>query len=309
MINIDQKQFPRSSVFIGELESLNDRFIVAQIKTMLNNFGDEYVTFLEKVLFLANTSKVSPVDSILDYTTVFLREQVRFQQTDSYSHESFDEVYDEVYNNPDVMEGFYLDGLLLTQACWEIHYHIHRFFCNHFLPRCKGKAQGLEIGFGHGLYLYEILQQCQNKGWARCVIYGLDISEYSLKYATRLLKQSFSEDLFILKIGDIQNELNFPEQSMEFGLMAEVIEHIHSPDQALLRMRHCLKSDSPLYVVTPMNSNAVDHITNFQSIDEIEKLIISTGFVLETKEVFSVKQFQPESKDRTETLCAVFRAL
>jgi ubiquinone/menaquinone biosynthesis C-methylase UbiE len=137
----------------------------------------------------------------------------------------------------------------------------------------------------------------------------LDISEYSLKYATRLLKQSFSENSFTLKIGDIQKKLDFPEQSMEYGLMAEVIEHIHHPDQALIRMKHCLKPDSPLYVVTPMNSNAVDHITNFQSINEIEELIISAGFVLETKEIFSVKQFQPESKDKTETLCAVFRKI
>jgi hypothetical protein len=161
---IDKELFPRSAVFTSELESLKDRFIVPQIKTMINRFGNEYIVFLEKVLFLTSISNVLSVDAILDYTMVFLREQIRFQQTESYSHESFDEVYDDVYNNPDVMEGFYLDGLLLTQACWEIHYHIHRFFQEQFLPRCKGKKQGLEIGFGHGLYLYEILQQCQNRG-------------------------------------------------------------------------------------------------------------------------------------------------
>jgi ubiquinone/menaquinone biosynthesis C-methylase UbiE len=144
-------------------------------------------------------------------------------------------------------------------------------------------------------------------GGPHCGVYGIDISVYSLKYATRLLKQSFSEDLFTLKIGDIQKELDFPKQSMEFGLMAEVIEHIHHPDKALLRIRHCLKSDSPLYVVTPMNSNAMDHITNFQSVDDIENLVVAAGFVMETKEIFSVKQFQPESQDKTETLCAVFR--
>jgi 2-polyprenyl-3-methyl-5-hydroxy-6-metoxy-1,4-benzoquinol methylase len=96
---------------------------------------------------------------------------------------------------------------------------------------------------------------------------------------------------------------------MEFGLMAEVIEHIHHPDQALQRMKRCLKPDSPLYVVTPMNSNAMDHITNFQSVDEIEQLIISAGFAVESKKIFSVKQFQMESKDKTETLSAVFRSL
>jgi hypothetical protein len=160
---INKEKFPRSQMFVSELESLNDRFIVPQIQTMINDFGNEYIHFLEKVLFLASISGISPVDAILDYTMVFLREQVRFQQTENYSHDSFSDVYDEVYNNPDVMEGFYLDGLLLTQACWEIHYHIHRFFQNQFLPRCKGKKQGLEIGFGHGLYLYEILKQCQNR--------------------------------------------------------------------------------------------------------------------------------------------------
>jgi ubiquinone/menaquinone biosynthesis C-methylase UbiE len=123
------------------------------------------------------------------------------------------------------------------------------------------------------------------------------------------LKQSFSENLFSLSIGDIQKELNFPEQSMEFGLMPEVMEHIQNPDRALLRMRHCLKPDSPFYVVTPMNSSAVDHITNFQSIDEIEKLVTSAGFAVETKEIFSVKQFQPESNDKTEIFVAVFHAI
>ncbi|MDR2441805.1 MAG: class I SAM-dependent methyltransferase [Planctomycetaceae bacterium] len=305
---IDKEKFPHSQMFVNELESLNDRFIIPQIKTMIKRFGNDYIAFLEKILLLASKSSVSSVDAILDFTASLLKEQVRFKQTERYSRESFSEVYDEVYNNPDVMEGFYLDGLLLTQACWEIHYHIHRFFQNQFLPQCKGKKQGIEIGFGHGLYLYEILQQSQNSR-ERIRVYGVDISQYSLKYATRLLKQSFSEKLFTLAIGDIQNELNFPEQSMEFGLMPEVMEHIQNPDHALLRMRRCLKPDSPLYVVTPMNSNAIDHITNFQSVEEIEKLVISAGFAVETKEIFSIKQFQPESNDATETFVAVFRAI
>jgi hypothetical protein len=163
MFDINRNQFPQSVAFVDELNSLQDRFIAPQIQTMAKDFGNEYLQFLEKILALSSVSGVSPIDAILDYTTVFLREQVRFQQTENYSHDSFTEVYDEVYNNPDVMEGFYLDGLLLTQACWEIHYHIHRFFQNQFLPKCKGKKQGLEIGFGHGLYLYKILEQSQER--------------------------------------------------------------------------------------------------------------------------------------------------
>lgn len=300
---IDTTVYPKASVFYDELRSCRDRFIVPQIESLIRQFGDAYLTFLEKVLGLASVSGVSPVDAILDYTTAFLREQVRFQQTASYSHDSFDDVYNEVYNNSEVMEGFYLDGLLLTHPCWEIHYHIHRFFLDSFLPRCKGKKQGFEIGFGHGLYLYELLELAGVEK-----VFGKDISEFSLKYASRLLTQTFSPDRLSLAIGDIQKGLDFSDVSMEFGLMSEVLEHIHGPDQALAAAKRCLRPNSPLYVVTPVNSNAVDHITNFQSVEEIERIVVAAGFTVAEKKIFSIKQFQQDSNDRTETFCAVCTA-
>jgi len=300
---IDTTVYPKAAAFDKELRSLRDRFIVPQIESMIRQFGYVYLAFLEKVLYLAGLSGVSPVDAILEYTMTFLREQVRFQQTESYSHDSFDDVYDDVYNNSEVMEGFYLDGLLLTQACWEIHYHIHRFFLDSFLPCCRGKQQGFEIGFGHGLYLYELLELADV-----ATVYGRDVSEFSVKYASRLLTQAFSADRFSLAVGDIQQGLDLPEQSMEFALLPEVLEHIHRPDRVLATVKRRLKPGSPLYVVTPMNSNAVDHITNFQSVDEIEGLIVSAGFTIEEKKTFSVRQFQSESNDITETFCAVCTA-
>jgi SAM-dependent methyltransferase len=297
--------YPRAAVFYAELVKIKDRFIVPQIDAMIKKFGDEYsneyCAFLEKVLTLQSASGVDPVDAILDYTMTFLREQARFQQTNNYSNNSFDTVYDEVYNNPEVMEGFYLDGLLMTQCCWEIHYHIHRFFLESFVPRCKGKQQGFEIGFGHGLYLYDILELAGVEK-----VYGRDISPSSLRYATRLLSLAGTPAQFDLQIGDIQKGLDFADESMEFALMPEVIEHIHHPEQAVERVRKCLKSGAPLFVVTPMNSNAVDHITNFKSVSEIEDMITAAGFSVAEKKVFTIKEFQPDSNDITETFVGVF---
>jgi ubiquinone/menaquinone biosynthesis C-methylase UbiE len=136
-------------------------------------------------------------------------------------------------------------------------------------------------------------------------VFGIDISEYSLKYATRLLKQKFNENQFSLNLGDIQKGLDIPSQSMEFGLMAEILEHIHKPEAAIGRMKNVLKPCSPLWIVVPINGNAMDHITNYQSPNEVELLMTNNGFDIDCQNVFSVKQFNPKSKDKTEIYVAV----
>jgi len=48
--------YPWAAMFYNELRSLHDRFIAPQIESMVQQFGDEYLGFLEKVLGQASAS-------------------------------------------------------------------------------------------------------------------------------------------------------------------------------------------------------------------------------------------------------------
>ena len=99
----------------------------------------------------------NPSQALLEYTLAYLKEQARFLKTGEYSNSDFDDVLRDVYANPEVMEKFYLAGLMLTHAFWPIHFDMHEFFVHEFVPLVPNEATGAEYGFGHGLYLLDVL--------------------------------------------------------------------------------------------------------------------------------------------------------
>jgi len=68
------------------------------------------------------------VDNFIALSQEFLNLQAELERTGKYHHGSFQVVKREIYDNPAVMEGRYLPGLLLSQAFWINHQKILRFF-------------------------------------------------------------------------------------------------------------------------------------------------------------------------------------
>jgi ubiquinone/menaquinone biosynthesis C-methylase UbiE len=243
----------------------------------------------------------SPVESLAEYTVMYLKEQIRFEKTGQYASNDFDDVRRAVYENPEVMRRFYLEGLMLTHAFWPIHLDIHGMFTAAFLPRVSDGGVGLEVGFGHGLYLLEILTE---RPHTRTESY--DISPYSLEYARRLLAVSGIPALrFELAIADVRERLPLADASRSWAVFAEVLEHIPNPKEALAELARVLAPGAPLFATTVLFSSAIDHITQFHSDAEVRGLLESAGFDITDARAFAVKDYVRSTNDRTIDLAYV----
>ena len=198
-----------------------------------------------------------------------------------------------LYDNEEKMLNIYLPGLILAHAVTILVYTKCHLFFNEFLNKIKPGAVGVDVGFGEGFYLLEIMENIKN---SKC--YGFDISAHSLKFAPRLFQQAgIDEKRYTLSLGDIRKNLLLEDNSMDFAVIAEVIEHITNPENALSELSRVLKKDGLLFLSTVKDSNHMDHITNFPSSEYVEEMIENAGFKVMAKSIQRNQDDFPDSKD------------
>jgi hypothetical protein len=248
---------------------------------------DEFWPEAERLVAISEAIGSQPALALVEYTVAYLKEQIRFLQTKEYTHTDFESARREVYDNPEVMEKFYLDGLMLTHAFWPIHLDIHRFFRDEFLTRVPNAGVGAEFGFGHGLYLLDVLR-ARPDTTAR----GYDISEFSVKYAGKLLRHGgIATDRFQLGLADVRVPL--PAAPGEFGwaVFAEIMEHIPDPLTSLRYLRACMAPGSPAFITTVLNSNAIDHLYLFTHVDQVRTMLQEAGFAILAERALKVADY------------------
>lgn len=119
----------------------------------------------------------------------------------------------------------------------EIFRHYQEFF---HLYRIKSSDKVLEIGSGGGAALRFI----QSAG---CEYYPLDISSFNLKK----IKEKNIRNVFPVS-GDTYS-LPFNDDSFDFIILSEVLEHLAEPVTALTEIKRVLKKEGRLVVSVPYN--------------------------------------------------------
>ncbi len=295
--------YPGAAELVGNLRSTMGRLITGPIDWLAQERGEGFWKQAEWLADLSRKMDGNPCESLAEYTVMILKEQIAFQATGEYSASDFDEVRRTVYDNPDVMRAFYLEGLMLTHAFWPIHYDIHTFFRDDFLSSVPEGSVGFELGYGHGLYLLEIL--CHRQGTSTT---SFDISEHSQHYARRLLGVAgIAEDRFDLKLGDAREALDLEDSSQDWAVCAEVLEHIPDPRYALEQLARTLKGGALLFATTVLDSNAIDHLYQFADQEEVKALFAETGFEVVAERVLKVRDYFPKSSDPTVDLAYICR--
>src|SRR4051812_42233863 len=84
---------------------------------------------------------------------VTLPEEIHFRRHGTYRLTTFEDAERECYSNAEYMNR-YMNGLLVSDIVWSNHAHAFASFVNDYLPRLKPDADHLEIGPGHGMFLY-----------------------------------------------------------------------------------------------------------------------------------------------------------
>ncbi|MDI9256923.1 class I SAM-dependent methyltransferase [Flavobacterium sedimenticola] len=253
-------------------------------------YYDFTTPFLKKYLaLLASENKTLDfaVACYLNMIADMNSETVAFFRTGKYSSTTFSEVNERVYANPEIME-YYMHGLLLSQFLWKHHYDSFRFFYEN-LPKYVDNTQNyLEIGAGHGLYLNKALSVFDEKTPFTVV----DISQTSIDLARKF--NTNNKVAFVVKdIFDFGDSDTF-----DFICMGEVLEHVEEPLKLLQKLRKMLTSGGTLFLTTPTNAPAIDHLYLFNNVQEIRDLITEAGFSIESEMEFPSEQASPEKIEK-----------
>jgi len=211
----------------------------------------------------------------------FLEEELIFRRTGKYRLATFRDAYEQVYSRHDYMSR-YVRGILISQLVWHPHALAFEFFRSRFLALCPPGSRHLEIGPGHGLFLYFASQSPNITG-----LEAWDVSESSIS-ATRsaLTKLGVSMDVKLT----LQDVLAASPATAPFdsAIISEVLEHLEHPERALATLRASLRPGGRLFINAPVNSPAPDHIYLWSSPDEFVTWVRAQDFEIEASEYYPV---------------------
>lgn len=200
-----------------------------------------------------------------------LLETAYFQKYKTYRHSKFEEVANEVYYNNTFMSA-YMYGVLITLFFWPNHLNLYRFFCK-TLPRNK-LGHYLEIGPGHGYFFKKAVELGDFESYL-----GIDLSNSSIQQTKNLLASFSHEKKVNLYCEDF---FNFPFEGQQFDalVMGEVLEHVERPQDFLKKIASLAKKDSYIFITTCLHAPIVDHIYEFNNLEEIEHLFLENGLII-----------------------------
>lgn len=245
-----------------------------------NEFLNRYVELLQN----ENKTLDYSIDCYLQMIADVNYESVQFFQTGEYTSKSFEEVNKRVYDNPAVME-YYMHGLLLSQFLWTHHYDILLYFNKVISENSDKIKRYLEVGGGHGLYISEAIKLIGPGAHYDLV----DISKSSIEIAKKMIGND--------KVNYILSDVfeYFPSSKYDFITMGEVLEHVEDPVNLLKKLHSLLNDDGKLFITTPTNAPAIDHIYLFRNADDIRDVISQAGFNVE-KELCIYSEDMPAEK-------------
>lgn len=206
-----------------------------------------------------------------------VEEELHFRRTGSYRRTKFQDVLDEVYNNSSFMSR-YINGLLISQALWANHARAFYLYVTAFLPNNVADYDHLEVGPGHGLWLYQTINDDRCKS-----VSGWDVSQTSIAKTAAILDFLDVRRKAELSLHDIQIESTASPPSFDSVVISEVLEHLESPQTALSRIFDVMRPKGRLFLNMPINSPAPDHIYLLKNPADVWNLIDAAGFCITEK--------------------------
>jgi len=223
----------------------------------------------------------------------FLAEEFYFRRHGKYRLSSFEQAYAEIYNN-DAYMSRYVNGILISQLIWTPHARALDYFRTTFLPGNKPGSRYLEVGPGHGLFLYFATQEP-----AIAALEAWDVSESSIRATRRALGLLGVTRPIAFERQDILNATP-PEAAFDSAVISEVLEHLDFPERALATLRRALKPGGRIFINAPVNSPAPDHIYLWRTTDEFIAFVGAQGFEIEAAEFMPVTGASLERAKRQE---------
>ncbi len=199
------------------------------------------------------------------------REETRyFHRYKKYRYAKVEDVEKKVYSNEEYMEKYML-GVQISGYLWKTHRAIHRYY-KEIMKSFSGDHY-LEIGPGHGQYFCEAINQQNFNHYI-----GIDRSCASIRLTNEYIERFKKDDISNYEIiyGDFM-EKEF-DHLFDGVCIAEVLEHLEHPDEALRKIYEITLEGSNVYISVPINGPEIDHIFLFRNIDEVLQMARKSGF-------------------------------
>ncbi|MFZ5617264.1 MAG: class I SAM-dependent methyltransferase [Pseudomonadota bacterium] len=206
-----------------------------------------------------------------------LNEELYFRRHHKYRLSTFEEAYRLVYSNREYMTR-YMNGLLMTQLWWKNHFDVIDYYRRAFLATNKPGYSHLEIGPGHGLFIY--FAAADPKAGK---VTGWDISESSIDSTRAALKTLGLSNLPALELQDL---FKGPSGAFDSVVFSEVLEHMEEPRAALDVIHSVLAPGGRLFLNMPINSPAPDHLFNLDTPEDLVEFVEDAGFAIEDQGLF-----------------------
>jgi SAM-dependent methyltransferase len=295
---------PEFAALVGHIQSSPMlRASRISLDVLSDKYGQDYLDFAERMLGVLRRLDINGADVFEEYIFQYLRDLARFEKTNAYNNGTFDEIREKIYDNKELMSQTYLPGLFIAYLVTTLMHEKYRFFQRAFSSRLTDDMVGAEIGFGDGFYLWHLLDSHPG-----LKVRGFDISPAAIAFTDRLLSASgFPSSRYHLEFGNACERLPVADGAYDWCVLAEVIEHVADPVFTLGEIRRVMKPGGLLYLATVIDSNHMDHITNFANPEEIEAMVTASGQQIVDRMVYRVNS-EIQTRDRALAVCTVSRA-
>jgi 2-polyprenyl-3-methyl-5-hydroxy-6-metoxy-1,4-benzoquinol methylase len=258
--------------YIKEHDSLHYKKIRKTVNELTVKNETEYKHFCYLLYqYFSDTHKT--VESVsanyLQMVNDMRYEGIYFKKNKKYSCKNQNEAYLKVYSNKEVMS-YYMNALLLSQILWAHHFKMLMYFNNQLVMEYLKKTNSvLDIGPGHGFFSNIVIKNFP-------AIEKLDIVDISLESLEMTKKIIGSGEG---RINYLQKDIfeHETEEKYDLIIFGEVLEHLDEPVTVLKKLIKYLSPNGYLWLTTPTNAPAIDHIYLFRSKDEIVELLIKSG--------------------------------
>jgi 2-polyprenyl-3-methyl-5-hydroxy-6-metoxy-1,4-benzoquinol methylase len=234
--------------------------------------ASDYFGRYDAALRLEGKSIGFGVDCYLKLSSDMTTERINFVRTGKYANSSYKEVQQRIYGNAAIMD-YHMHGLAIAQYLWPEQYARIEFFQKN-LPIFTGTCTAyLEVGGGHGLYVWTALQKLPEN--TRFDL--LDISPSSIELAEKIVGPS-RVNYVLMDIFEYE-----ASQPYDFITAGEIIEHLENPLAFLQKISSLLNPGGTIYFTTSINAPMIDHIYLFSDAQEIRELIAAAGLKIVTE--------------------------
>lgn len=292
------KQTYNINVFLEELVSeieKKDKLHSKKIKGNISYIKEHYPVQLKELLSLVssyfNNLGLNSERVASDYLKMIKdmrNEGLYFYKYGKYRCDNQTIANEYVYSKPEVMT-YYMNALLVSQVMWKHHFNIFMYFQANLktLFNDHSKPSILDIGPGHGFFSFLVKKEFPNYEKIDIV----DISDTSLEMTKKIIGFDGEKIKYTKKdIFDYDDSNKY-----DFIVLGEVLEHLDEPKQILIKLSNLLKPNGLLWITTPTNSPALDHVYLFKTKQEVLLLISDSG--LET--VDSCSYFAEDMDEQT----------